>query len=950
MKTSADKRRRTSMMDIKVNKALQDLAHDENSEKDDVKMLEKSIDEFISALIDPLKADPDTKKSFQSCFDDVIDKAIDTEQKKFISHPVVYDLLNTTWYRSFFSTRKKSWRSPGRWGYFFLNLWTVFDFVLFPFLFAIFFVVHLIKRVLRRRREIEMCFVSTLDKDGPREEFDLIKKTMNYIIQEYGYQSASYCEILRKNNKLICDMNFETSCSGEATLHNRIVELEQPSSPALLSEYLEAVYRVFRTPNVREEAKKVRYVRVRLISAALSSSVVVFFLNYTLDMSMEKTVELQRLVEDIKDMQVNIVPVGIGENAKLSELKWMATKDGTALHFGEYESPETLGTAVIQGIEGKDIYERYKDYFTTPYFVFCRDTLSYITLLVLLFALCLSPSTLSFSRLELVISVFFVGRIVMEIEQFIMIRHEKNGVKARKGKRNSVGSTRQACSPEDPQETNEAGNDSILLKTFTGYFSDRWNLLDFVTLVLYLITIILRIITLRISTDVSENRPLIVSEYFYGFIAMFLALRAFGQVIERLRKMGTIQIALFFIMSDVLGIFWQFVALILAFALPITKIYIAEKAYTSGRDSAEDFWWDIATHLTWSLLGLAEVDKLDAADFPSVFFIRLLYGLFLIMVVVLLVNMMIALLSNTYQQVQDNSLHEWSFKRAIIVRTYSKSHPIPVPFNILSVPLMLLWNIVYPCCTSSETRGLDEEGRRGTLNKLVKKLERRYIEKYGYEFPLTEERKMDHLVRQNEGGRKMTNQIVREVFQTHGNKAKKLAFGQSAWDNSQGIAVDGCLLTYLGPDFCEKCREDGKHFDCHKIPGCGIGTVGYHVDDGKIFEGGYPEVGREIEGAVAYRGDLIACEVDFVEVPDGKISVLFSLNGEEVGRSSVEYNSKQTLYPIVSMGSPGIKVLAKMCYRDRFNRVTTEDIQKEIKILQDNFQDLKRMLLDLRKK
>ena len=77
--------------------------------------------------------------------------------------------------------------------------------------------------------------------------------------------------------------------------------------------------------------------------------VVVFFLNYTLDMSMEKTEKLQDLVEDIKDMQVNIVPVGIGENAKLSELKKMATKDGTALHFGEYESPETLGTAVIQG-------------------------------------------------------------------------------------------------------------------------------------------------------------------------------------------------------------------------------------------------------------------------------------------------------------------------------------------------------------------------------------------------------------------------------------------------------------------------------------------------------------------------------------------------------------------------------------------------------------------------
>ena len=77
--------------------------------------------------------------------------------------------------------------------------------------------------------------------------------------------------------------------------------------------------------------------------------VVVFFLNYTLNISMEKTEKLQRLEKNIKDMQVNIVPVGIGENAKLSELKKMVTKDGTALHFGEYESHETLGRAVIQG-------------------------------------------------------------------------------------------------------------------------------------------------------------------------------------------------------------------------------------------------------------------------------------------------------------------------------------------------------------------------------------------------------------------------------------------------------------------------------------------------------------------------------------------------------------------------------------------------------------------------
>ena len=108
-----------------------------------------------------------------------------------------------------------------------------------------------------------MCFVLTLDKDKPKKEFDLIKETMNYIVQKYGYQSASYCVILRKNNELIGDINFEERCSCEATLQKRIAELEQPSSPALLFKDLDDVCSAFRAPNVRKKAKKVRYMRAR---------------------------------------------------------------------------------------------------------------------------------------------------------------------------------------------------------------------------------------------------------------------------------------------------------------------------------------------------------------------------------------------------------------------------------------------------------------------------------------------------------------------------------------------------------------------------------------------------------------------------------------------------------------------------------------------------------------
>ena len=59
--------------------------------------------------------------------------------------------------------------------------------------------------------------------------------------------------------------------------------------------------------------------------------------------------------------------------------------------------------------------------------------------------------------------------------------------------------------------------------------------------------------------------------------------------------------------------------------------------------------------LTWSLLGIAELDPLDSVDSTSVIIAHLLFGTFLVLGVILLVNMMIAILSNTYQRVEVTS-------------------------------------------------------------------------------------------------------------------------------------------------------------------------------------------------------------------------------------------------------------------------------------------------------
>ena len=59
-------------------------------------------------------------------------------------------------------------------------------------------------------------------------------------------------------------------------------------------------------------------------------------------------------------------------------------------------------------------------------------------------------------------------------------------------------------------------------------------------------------------------------------------------------------------------------------------------------------------HLGWTLLGSAEEesDPMASVDLSSVVLARIFYAAYLIIGVILLVNMLIALLSNTYQRTE----------------------------------------------------------------------------------------------------------------------------------------------------------------------------------------------------------------------------------------------------------------------------------------------------------
>lgn len=739
-------------MSMEVSYELRRLANRKLPNVDDVTKLASSVEDFTNSLIDPLKSDLELRSDFQKYFDHVMETAIELQQKKFFTHPVIDNLKNDRWYGDIGKIWTPSYFTVSRWIWIFLDIWCLFDLVLFPILFTVLYLVHIARG-------------KTQNHAGPRQ---------------------------------------------------------------------------------------------------------------------------------------------------------------------------------------KDLYENYQDYFTTPYFIFIRDNLSYLVLLGLHFAICLSPTSIEMTGIEWAIMLFFMGRILMEILQL--------------------------CDTDlhlGMRKQHELKIGERLKERWKIYIRSSWNRLDLVTLLVYTCTFFLRMATWSSSATVVQNRSLVINGYLYGLNTMILTFRVFGQVMETVKGLGTIQIALFSIISDVATIFWLFAATILAFSLAITKVYMSEKSYltrtfdatrsTACRISGPSCWWAMVKHLCWSLLGIAEVDSLDSVDEPTIVLAQMLYAAYLVVAGILLINMMIALLSNTYQRVEDNSLKEWSFKKAITIQTYTSLNPIPVPLNLVSSLVMGVFWLCKKCIGKFRNRNECRGGRktedvsRATLDDIIKDLQNTYFATYGYSFPLTEEGKLEKVLDETEGNRQIVNQIAHHAFM---NRQDVLPTGSKAWQ-SIGLKVKDCLLMYEGTKHCESCSgcpqsstarlhhgaryvvpfskkfpqfevlilgtgssrylDVGvvwKEHDPHSRPGHRAGSVGYHAN-GNIFvgEGAEFTVGSAIDVPVANRGDLIGCSIKFETEQNGKVPVVFSLNGKRMTEEEIwiEYNqTDKQLYPYVGMGEDGVQVLAKM--------------------------------------
>ncbi|XP_055766368.1 short transient receptor potential channel 6 [Salvelinus fontinalis] len=97
--------------------------------------------------------------------------------------------------------------------------------------------------------------------------------------------------------------------------------------------------------------------------------------------------------------------------------------------------------------------------------------------------------------------------------------------------------------------------------------------------------------------------------------------------------------------------------------------------------------------LFWAIFGLSEVKSVKINNGHK--FIEnigyILYGVYNVTMVIVLLNMLIAMINNSFQEIEDDADVEWKFARAKLWFSYfEEGGTLPVPFNLVPSPKAII--------------------------------------------------------------------------------------------------------------------------------------------------------------------------------------------------------------------------------------------------------------------
>ncbi|CAO2596246.1 Short transient receptor potential channel 7 [Lemmus lemmus] len=220
--------------------------------------------------------------------------------------------------------------------------------------------------------------------------------------------------------------------------------------------------------------------------------------------------------------------------------------------------------------------------------------------------------------------------------------------------------------------------------------------------------------------------PQIISEGLYA-IAVVLSFSRIAYILPANESFGPLQISLGRTVKDIFKFMVIFIMVFVAFMIGMFNLYSYYRgakynpAFTTVEESFKT--------LFWSIFGLSEVIsvvlKYDHKFIENIGYV--LYGVYNVTMVVVLLNMLIAMINNSYQEIEEDADVEWKFARAKLWLSYfDEGRTLPAPFNLVPSPKSFYYLImrVKMCLIKlckSKAKSCDNDLEMGMLNSKFRK-------------------------------------------------------------------------------------------------------------------------------------------------------------------------------------------------------------------------------------
>jgi len=256
---------------------------------------------------------------------------------------------------------------------------------------------------------------------------------------------------------------------------------------------------------------------------------------------------------------------------------------------------------------------------------------------------------------------------------------------------------------QEAQELNRRGAKS--------YFTDSWNYNDLLFLFLFTVAIFFRTMDYVENSASSEKVQVyraewsdycwrLIAESFQAYAYVFLVLRLLG-ILRTDRTLGPLQVSLARMMVNIFQFLAIFAMIILAFSMGFTELlsyYGTSEGRTFLCNDTSKPDCDIAksnlftsipvslNSLFWLLFGQMEVPKWTGQGHHSMTWSvgHSLLIFYHVTAVIVLINMLIAMMSQTYEITSSRSECEWKFIRTYYwIRFIRKEAVLPPPMNLI---------------------------------------------------------------------------------------------------------------------------------------------------------------------------------------------------------------------------------------------------------------------------